>query len=400
MIRDMATLCRGCGRALTGSYITALGYPWHEACFKCAGCGKTIAGQKFIEKGGRPYHEACYHAAFSPRCAGCGKPITDRYITALNKNWHPEHFVCAACRKPFGTANFVEKDGKAYCRRDYEELFGLRCAAGGELIGQAKYFEHEGKAYCERHYWERFGKRCVIGGEILKGQYQVNAWGDTFCEAHEAQTPKCYSCQRPICKGATGGGARYGDGRTVCNLCRKTAIDDEKAAQRVLDDVRGRLKGLGIAVPEAVIPARLADQAELLRRDSRGLGKPPSGMALQRWQMLNGQEVSREIEAVLILSGLPREHYEAVAAHELMHCYLFLNKYPKLSPRDEEGLAELSEWLWLQKKGTPFAKFLATLTETSNDPVYGAGFRAARAAMRRLGLARLLMEVKKTGRLP
>jgi hypothetical protein len=186
----------------------------------------------------------------------------------------------------------------------------------------------------------------------------------------------------------------------MCNQCRKSAIDDEKTAQRALDDVRLRLKGLGIVVPDGAIPARLADQAELLRRDSRGLGKPPSGMALQHWQTSNGQEVSRDIEAVLVLSGLPREHYEAVAAHELMHCYLFLNRYPKLSQRDEEGLAELSEWLWLQKKGTPFAQFLATLTETSDDPVYGAGFRAARAGLQRLGLARLLADVKKNARLP
>jgi paxillin len=40
-------------------------------------------------------------------------------VTALNNTWHPEHFFCAQCGRPFGDEGFHEKDGKAYCRLVY-----------------------------------------------------------------------------------------------------------------------------------------------------------------------------------------------------------------------------------------------------------------------------------------
>ena len=30
-------------------------------------------------------------------CPGCKKKITGQSITALKKDWHPEHFVCSRC---------------------------------------------------------------------------------------------------------------------------------------------------------------------------------------------------------------------------------------------------------------------------------------------------------------
>ena len=65
--------CAGCHRRITGSYITALGRSWHQRCFVCAGCGQSIAQQRFLEHQGEPYHANCYHQRFSPRCSGCGQ---------------------------------------------------------------------------------------------------------------------------------------------------------------------------------------------------------------------------------------------------------------------------------------------------------------------------------------
>jgi len=42
--------------------------------------------------------------------------VQQKCITAVNKSWHPEHFLCAACGQQFGDAGFHEKDGKVYCR--------------------------------------------------------------------------------------------------------------------------------------------------------------------------------------------------------------------------------------------------------------------------------------------
>ena len=111
--------CHGCHRPITGQYVTALDRSWHPDCFRCAGCGRAIGQENFHTQDRRPYHAACYHQRFSPRCAGCGQPITSACTTALGKTWHPEHFVCAHCKRPFSGKSFFEHDGKVYCEEHY-----------------------------------------------------------------------------------------------------------------------------------------------------------------------------------------------------------------------------------------------------------------------------------------
>jgi len=392
--------CYGCRRSISGQFITALGHSWHPDCFRCAGCGRAIGQESFYTRDDRPYHAACYHQRFSPRCAGCGQPITGAYTTALGKTWHKEHFVCARCGQPFSADGFYERDGKAYCQRDYQELFGTRCAAGGELIGQRRHFEKEGKTYCEDHYWQLFGKRCAIGGEYLKGEYVVNGWGDTYCHQHAKGLAECYSCQRPICGPLTGGGVSCGDGRSVCKRCRRTAIDEVAQGQTVLAQVRRWMTGIGLNIGVAATPLRLADQNELLRRSSKAHSKQPSGMACHVEKTRNGQVIERSVEAILILHGLPQEHFAAIAAHELCHTYLFMAEFPKLDPMIEEGLCELTSHLWLKQQNTPEAAFRLKLLNNNDDPIYGRGFQMARSAYERHGLPAVLRHVRQARRFP
>lgn len=393
-------VCKGCRKEIVGPYLTVLNGEWHSDCFRCAACHRAIGNNHFFEHAGQAYHEACYHERFSPRCAGCGRPITGQYTTALGKNWHLEHFVCTRCRQPFAGAGFYEKEGKPYCQRDYEELFGMRCAAGGELIGQRRYFEHEGRTYCEDHYWEKFGKRCAIGGEILKSAYLITAWGEPFCAQHEKALPKCYSCGRPICDRMTGGGVRYGDGRTMCNLCKRTSVDELRAGQRLLDAVRANLGRLGINTGTVNIQLRLAEQGELERQSNRSYGRKPAGMAHHSTVSQDGVIIQRNVDGISILHGLPREHFESIAAHELMHVHLFVNAYPEMQPVVEEGLCELAEFLWLQRQKTKAAEVRLMSMQQNEDPVYGDGYRAARTVYDRMGLVKLLAHVKKAGKLP
>ena len=48
---------------------------------------------------------------YCPKCAHCDQPVSDRCITALGKKWHPEHFICCQCLKPFPNGSFFERDG-------------------------------------------------------------------------------------------------------------------------------------------------------------------------------------------------------------------------------------------------------------------------------------------------
>jgi hypothetical protein len=359
--------CAGCGKTLVGDYVSALGADWHSACFRCAGCGRALAGVRFIEHDGQAYHADCYHERFSPRCAGCGEPISGSYTNALGSSWHAEHFVCARCRTPFAGRTFYERDGKAYCENDYHLLFSTRCA---------------------------------VCGEPMRESYSVNLWGDSYCTRHNDELDKCYSCGRPISAGLTGGGVRYYDGRSACNLCRRIAVDDPAEGESVVVGVRQLLAKLGMDLGGARVPLRLVEQGELIRLSTRSYAPDPSGMARTRLWTQNGRVVRREVEEILVLHGLSREHFSTVAAHELGHAWLFLNAFPELPPHVEEGICELCEYLWLKQQGTPAAQYRLAVMDASKDPVYGAGFHAARRALEGRSLPALLDYVRQHRQFP
>uniref|UniRef100_A0A8C5SXV5 Transforming growth factor beta 1 induced transcript 1 n=1 Tax=Laticauda laticaudata TaxID=8630 RepID=A0A8C5SXV5_LATLA len=127
-------LCASCQKPIAGQVVTALGSTWHPEHFVCTYCQKEMGGSNFFEKDGAPYCERDYFQLFSPRCGFCNEPILDKMVTALDKNWHPEHFCCVKCRRPFGEEGFHEKDGKQYCRQDFYELFSTRCQGCSQAI--------------------------------------------------------------------------------------------------------------------------------------------------------------------------------------------------------------------------------------------------------------------------
>lgn len=48
----------------------------------------------FHEKDGKAYCRKDYFDMFAPKCGGCTRAILENYISALNTLWHPECFVC------------------------------------------------------------------------------------------------------------------------------------------------------------------------------------------------------------------------------------------------------------------------------------------------------------------
>ena len=67
---------------------------WHPEHFVCAQCGKPFGESGYHEKDGKPFCRDDYYGLFAPKCSGCDRAIMDNYISALNGHWHPECFVC------------------------------------------------------------------------------------------------------------------------------------------------------------------------------------------------------------------------------------------------------------------------------------------------------------------
>lgn len=61
-------------------------------------------------------------------CAGCSLPIDEQfYLCVMGSCWHERCLVCTECQEPLVTTCY-HREGKIYCKRDYIEIFGLRCS--------------------------------------------------------------------------------------------------------------------------------------------------------------------------------------------------------------------------------------------------------------------------------
>lgn len=119
--------CGGCGEGIVGgqSCLDAMGKKWHPEHFACGLCKKPFSGQFFPGDDGKPYCEQHYYEAMGMLCAGCEKPIlTGKCITFLDKKYHPEHFKCTHCKENLVGHQYYKQNGKPYCKQDHLALFG------------------------------------------------------------------------------------------------------------------------------------------------------------------------------------------------------------------------------------------------------------------------------------
>lgn len=215
-------LCGACNQPVIGQVITALGKVWHIEHFVCEQCKVPLGTKNFYERDGAAFCEEDYHRIFAPKCCYCNGPIVDKCVTALGNTWHPEHFFCANCGQPFGEDGFHEMNGKAYCREDYLENFAPRCGGCGRPIldnyisalnrhwhpecfvcrdcgqpfGGRSFFEHEGLPYCETHYHAKRGSLCASCQKPITGRC-ITAMFKKFHPEHFV----CAFCLKQLNKG-------------------------------------------------------------------------------------------------------------------------------------------------------------------------------------------------------
>ncbi|CAL1545825.1 unnamed protein product [Lymnaea stagnalis] len=215
-------VCAACQKSIVGQVIAALGRTWHVEHFVCAHCEVPLGTRNFYERDSLAYCEADYHNLFAPRCAYCNGPIVDKCITALEKMWHPEHFFCAQCGRPFGEEDFHEKNGKAYCREDYFAMFAPKCGGCAlpimenyisalnrqwhpecfvcwecrSTFGVGSFFDYEGLPYCETHYHAKKGSLCASCEKPITGRC-ITAMFKKFHPEHFV----CAFCLKQLNKG-------------------------------------------------------------------------------------------------------------------------------------------------------------------------------------------------------
>ncbi|KAJ7992964.1 hypothetical protein DPEC_G00267530 [Dallia pectoralis] len=126
--------CGYCKGPIMQNILTAMDQSWHPEHFFCSHCGERFGPEGFLENDGKPYCPRDFYQLFAPKCSGCGESVRDNYLTAANGTWHPNCFVCSDCLNPFTDGCFLELDGRPLCSIHYHSRQGTLCGGCGEPI--------------------------------------------------------------------------------------------------------------------------------------------------------------------------------------------------------------------------------------------------------------------------
>ncbi|KOX77913.1 PDZ and LIM domain protein Zasp [Melipona quadrifasciata] len=116
--RFIAPSCNKCNNKIKGDCLNAIGKHFHPECFKCTYCGKLFGNSPFFLEEGLPYCEADWNELFTTKCFACGFPVEagDRWVEALNNNYHSQCFNCTMCKKNLEGQSFYAKGGRPFCK--------------------------------------------------------------------------------------------------------------------------------------------------------------------------------------------------------------------------------------------------------------------------------------------
>uniref|UniRef100_A0A7E4VR20 Actin-binding LIM protein 1 n=1 Tax=Panagrellus redivivus TaxID=6233 RepID=A0A7E4VR20_PANRE len=199
------TKCQICKRSCKGSYLRDGEKHFHIDCFKCTECKAPLSETGYYVRSDGTY--VCpthYKAISSPlvvrteqpaatqqgqlpspplgspsACAECGEQLsTGQVLLALNKSWHVWCFKCSECAAVL-QGEYMARDGKPFCCRDYNIKFGVKCYEcgrfiGGKVLEAGGYKFHPTCAQCSR-----CGKSFIDGEEMYM---QGNEIWHPMCE--------------------------------------------------------------------------------------------------------------------------------------------------------------------------------------------------------------------------
>lgn len=294
-------------------------------------------------------------------CRGCGQSINGSYVSALGAQWHPEHFVCASCKRPITQPEFNVQDGAAY---------HVEC------------------------YRQRIARRCALCGKPLVGEYIVDYWGATYCKEHK-QNPACAYCGRLMIPGRqtqTPGGA-------CCSICYGSAVTTAEQAKPYFAGVKSWIISQGMTFSNHPLSLELCGRDRLTMLADADQQGHMLGVTMGTMQT-RGRTTTYEVRGVAILHSLPALLFQGVTVHELGHVWMIVNGIRGLPSWAEEGFCEwLSYHFYLDQRNQD-GEYWASTIELRKDPVYGAGFQYVRKVADVVGKWQLLETLRTTKELP
>ncbi|XP_042303098.1 four and a half LIM domains protein 5 isoform X2 [Sceloporus undulatus] len=151
---------------------------WHEACFVCQHCRQPLGTKPLITKDDDNYCVPCFEKQFAQHCYSCKKVITTGGVTYHDQPWHNECFLCSGCKKQLAGQRFISKDELPYCLECFSSHYGKKCTACTKPItalGGAKFISFE-----DRH-WHSDCFKCGKCSSSLVGKGFLAQQGRILC---------------------------------------------------------------------------------------------------------------------------------------------------------------------------------------------------------------------------
>jgi len=213
---------------------------------------------------------------------------------------------------------------------------------------------------------------CPACGKTMTPNAAVSLTGEYFCSRHDGE-PRCIACMAPADP----------QGRTevrLCRVCAVTTVSTQQDVKRLLPAIATQLADLSIRTVTPV-HVRLVSRSEM-----RSAG-PPEALGLT----ISG---AADVVDLMVVRDLPFIKFGSTVAHEVMHVYMAQQRFPPLPGPVAEGLCQLLAYAWVRRQSGPSAQAELRLINETPDPVYGDGFRRARASVERVGVRKTLEHVR------
>ena len=105
---EQLPICSFCNDSISDKVYVNAGsdYFYHTDHFKCFHCSNFInldqnlsQATEFIQKKEKNFCVKDFALLFSSECNYCNQPITEKYIQAIEMNYHKDHLFCFKCKE-------------------------------------------------------------------------------------------------------------------------------------------------------------------------------------------------------------------------------------------------------------------------------------------------------------
>ncbi|MBK7143295.1 MAG: hypothetical protein IPH75_14570 [bacterium] len=323
-------------------------------------------------------------------CAKCKKPIdSGKWFEIDGRTYHYNHFVCENCGKPIGEENYFARDGNYYDSLCFVKRFARRCAYCDQPM--MEWVTVAGRDYHDACFTEHVADRCAICGKPILGNYLYDSYGAKVHSEHKTEAKQCDYCSRFL-TAESEGGEQYPDGRTVCGLCKKSVVSSQHEADSLLLVAKALLRMQGIVIKQGDFDLELVSREGMSALSDRPGPEKAGFTHIQQSKYLGGLFKDTEVK-IYILDRMPRIHFIATAAHELMHVWFGLNDRFHTEDILAEGSCNYASYLVLLNYPKEVDHVIDRMME-DDDPIYGEGFRRVNRYVEEVGIAAWLNYIR------